>query len=387
MKKISSFIFLASLAFFAAAQGGIHFIDNALDEAMSQAKTEGKIIFVDAYTTWCGPCKMMDKSVFTDEKVADFFNERFVNLKLDMEKGDGNTFRTKHGVVGFPSFLFLNAAGVVVHRGIGFQPAERFLTLGKAALDPARQVGGLAKRYEKGDRDPQFLYDYTTGLLEAGDQRATEIGKEYLGTQEKWTDARNMGLVAQLVRSYDDPYFKYMVEKRHLFIKEYGTERVDGMMSGIIDRHLYANIENLDLDEARKIYDASFPTNKAEKSFGLFEIDYYQQKRNEKMQVEKAVAFVKEHDNLDWSTLNGIAWGFYEDVEDRKALKKGAKWAKKSVAKEANSFNTDTLAALYYKLGKKGPALKWARKAIALAQANEMDYSSTSELIEQIEKL
>lgn len=388
MKKLIGILCAAILlAGTVSAQDGIQFIDNALDQALSKAAAEDKIIFVDAYTTWCGPCKMMDKSVFTDEKVADFFNESFVNLKLDMEKGEGNAFRSKYGVMGFPSFLFLNAAGVVVHRGLGYQPPERFLKLGEAALDPNMQVGGLAKKYEEGNRDPDFLYQYATGLLETGDNRGVEIGKAYLDTQEKWTDKKNMDLVAQLVRNYDDPYFKFMVEKRHLFIQEYGTDRVDNMLSGLINRHLYTNIEQLTLDQARTMYDETFPTNKAKKSFAAFEIDYYQQKKNEKLQVEKAKAFVKEYKDLDWDTLNGLAWGFYEDVDDRKALKKGVKWAKKSVAKNSNSFNTDTLAALYYKLGKKGPALKWAQESVQLAQTNGMDFSSTSELIEQIEKL
>ncbi len=388
MKKLTSILILFSLATtILVGQDGIDFIDNALHEALSQAKAEDKIIFVDAYTTWCGPCKMMDKSVFSDASVATFFNEQFVNLKLDMEKGEGNGFRMKFGVNGYPSFLFLNAAGVVVHRGQGFQPPERFLKLGKAALDPTKQVGGMDSQYADGNRDPEFLYDYTSVMLEAGNPLAAKVGAEYLETQEKWSDSKNMNLVAQLVRSYDDPYFKYIVDQRHLFISEFGTDRVDYMLSSLIDRHLYSNIERLDLEAARKIYDETFPTNKAKKSFSVFEIDYYQFKKNEERQVEKAKAFVKEYEDLDWSTLNGLAWGFYEDVEDPKALKKAIKWCKKSIAKDSNSFNTDTLAALYYKLGKKKPALKWANKAMELAQESGMDSSSTGELIRQIEKL
>ena len=47
-------------------------------------------------------------------------------------------------------------------------------------------------------------------------------------------------------------------------------------------------------------------------------------------------------------------------------------------------MNTDTVAALYYKLGKKGKALKNANKAIELAKATGEDYSSTELLIEKI---
>jgi len=83
--------FLISISFFSLysqeSPVGISFINNDLGKALEEASRSGQIVFVDAYTTWCGPCKMMDKNVFSDPEVAALFNERFVNLKLDMEKG------------------------------------------------------------------------------------------------------------------------------------------------------------------------------------------------------------------------------------------------------------------------------------------------------------
>ncbi|GAH00631.1 unnamed protein product, partial [marine sediment metagenome] len=68
---------------------GINFNVHSFEEAIKTAKAENKLIFVDAYTTWCGPCKWMSKNVFTEGKVGDYFNESFVNVKIDMEKGEG----------------------------------------------------------------------------------------------------------------------------------------------------------------------------------------------------------------------------------------------------------------------------------------------------------
>ncbi|MBX2816375.1 MAG: thioredoxin family protein [Saprospiraceae bacterium] len=387
MRYLTTLFLFSAWITLAAQEASIDFIDNELQEALAMAKEQDKIIFVDAYTTWCGPCKMMDRDVFADASVAAFFNDNFVNLKLDMEKGEGNGFRSTYGVRGFPSFLFLNAAGVVLHRGIGYQPAEQFLQLGKAALDPSKQTGAMTKRYAQGDRDPAFLYDYADALLNSSDPKAIEVGKTYLETQESWTSRKNMEMVVRMMREYEDPYFNYLVEKRHLFIKEFGTDRVDASLSNMIDRHLYTNIEDLDLSTAQHIYSETFPTNKAARLYSLFEVNYHDIKGDQTQYASTARAHIKKYPDQSWNDLNSMAWGFYEGIDSKKDLKAAVKWAKKSIALNANHFNTDTLAALYYKLGKKKPALKWATRAVELAQSVGQDPAETQGLIKKIEAL
>lgn len=65
----------------------IAFIENAFSTALKKAEAEHKYIFVDAYTTWCGPCKQLKSTSFKDSQTADFFNKNFVNASIDMEKG------------------------------------------------------------------------------------------------------------------------------------------------------------------------------------------------------------------------------------------------------------------------------------------------------------
>ena len=84
---------------------GIQFIHDNLQEALAKAKAENKIIFIDCFTTWCGPCKMMSKLTFTDSSVAAFYNSKFVNLKLDMEAGDGPSLQKKQGITEYFCFL------------------------------------------------------------------------------------------------------------------------------------------------------------------------------------------------------------------------------------------------------------------------------------------
>ena len=84
------FIISSNVLFGQEDQDGIHFMDNPTwQEVLKQAKEQNKMIFMDCYTVWCGPCKVLAKEIFSQKKVGDFFNAHFVNVKYDMEKGDG----------------------------------------------------------------------------------------------------------------------------------------------------------------------------------------------------------------------------------------------------------------------------------------------------------
>lgn len=90
------------------------------------------MIFVDAYTTWCGPCKWMAKNTFTDKSVGEFYNENFVNYKFDMEKGEGTAFANEFSVNAYPTLLYFHADGTVAHRTEGSEDASSFLESGKS---------------------------------------------------------------------------------------------------------------------------------------------------------------------------------------------------------------------------------------------------------------
>jgi thiol:disulfide interchange protein len=105
----------------------VKFENLLIQEVMAKAMLEKKVIFIDCYTTWCGPCKKMSAEVFTDSTVATYFNRQFVNLKLDMEKGQGPELASKYGVYEFPTLLFVSNKGEVILRLIGYIPASMLL--------------------------------------------------------------------------------------------------------------------------------------------------------------------------------------------------------------------------------------------------------------------
>ena len=106
---------------------GIVFETGSLNEALEKAKREGKALFVDCYTSWCGPCQMMSKRVFPQKSVGDFMNPSFVSIKIDMEKGEGVELAKRWKVGSFPTYLVLDAQGEVVYTSNGSMPAEMFV--------------------------------------------------------------------------------------------------------------------------------------------------------------------------------------------------------------------------------------------------------------------
>jgi len=114
-----------------AADTGIRFTPGTWSQILKKAKAEKKIIFFDAYTTWCGPCKLLQKNVFTRTDVAEVFNKNFINVKFDMESGEGPGLAKKYPLEGYPTLFFIDPDGNVVKQVIGYQNPETLIKIGK----------------------------------------------------------------------------------------------------------------------------------------------------------------------------------------------------------------------------------------------------------------
>jgi thioredoxin 1 len=113
-----------------SATKGIEFKDMTFEEAKAKAKKTGKLIFIDAYASWCGPCKMMDRNTFSDEGIGKVFNDKFINLKIDMEiHADGPVISRLYKVTAYPTFLWIDGDGNIVKREMGYRSPEQFLSL------------------------------------------------------------------------------------------------------------------------------------------------------------------------------------------------------------------------------------------------------------------
>lgn len=107
---------------------GIKFSKISFEKAVKQARSSGKLIFIDVHTSWCGPCKEMAKTTFTDAEVGKVFNQRFINLKIDAEEdADGPMISKAYTVSAYPTLLFINGEGKLVRKLVGKQSKEKLL--------------------------------------------------------------------------------------------------------------------------------------------------------------------------------------------------------------------------------------------------------------------
>ena len=126
MKTLFYILILAS-AFTAHSQhnDGIRFFNGTVDDALIAAKEQGKQVYIDCQTSWCGPCKKMSKEIFTNKEVAEYYNEHFISISMDMEK-EGTGYAKEFNVRYYPTHVYLNPSGVVLHNVIGFQYKDQF---------------------------------------------------------------------------------------------------------------------------------------------------------------------------------------------------------------------------------------------------------------------
>jgi len=114
---------------------GISFQKINFEKAKKEALKTGKLIFIDAYTDWCGPCKRMAATSFKDKEVGELFNENFINLKIEMEKNpDGKEIARLYNVRAYPTLIFIDGNGRVVKQSIGMKTTSQLIAMAESAL-------------------------------------------------------------------------------------------------------------------------------------------------------------------------------------------------------------------------------------------------------------
>ncbi len=244
MKKLIIIItaLIVSINIFAQ---GIEFEHCTFSEALAKAKKENKMVFMDCYTTWCGPCKMLAKNVFSKKEVGDFFNKKYINIKIDCEKGEGIDIAKKYEVNAFPTLLFIDCNGNVIHKFVGGTSVQGLLEHGAIANDPSKHLGAMHKKYESGERNVKFLSHYIKTMFKAGErENLLSIGQDFISNTTKKQllneDALNvLGYTKAL--QYDSKIFKYIIASKDkiIAIEGIGQRGYDGIIGQSISGHLY----------------------------------------------------------------------------------------------------------------------------------------------------
>ncbi len=268
-KLFLHFILFFSLSLPAIAQEneGIQFFHGTWEEGLQKARQENKLVFVDGFTVWCGPCAYMMKNVFPQKEVGDFYNRNFICMKIDMEK-EGKELAKRYNVVAYPTFLFVTPEGYVAHRGMGgMKKAEDFIALGKEALKIGHN--GHEERFAKGERNEAFLKEYFQEMLtlHLADQAETTLGQLYQEQGRKILRDKDYWTVFDCcAENTDSPLSLAFLKDYKKLCKIHGAFAVDQKT-----RNLYASISKvIDLYD-RKGRKEEFSEEKKKEYFRLME--------------------------------------------------------------------------------------------------------------------
>jgi thioredoxin-related protein len=179
--------------------------ETLFQQAVTKAFNERKLIFLDCYTIWCGPCKQMDREVFPLEEVGNFMNPSYISLKLNMEKGEGIELAKKLQVTAFPTYIVFNSNGLEIGRFLGGCKAKEFIEkVKKASIDS--QSAEMDARFAAGERDEAFLYDYLATLSSAYKRSQCSLVAEALLEGKEQTFASDKRLADVFMRHISNPF-------------------------------------------------------------------------------------------------------------------------------------------------------------------------------------
>lgn len=370
MKNIFSALLLL-FCFTTFAEDGIKFEEKATwKQVLDKAKKENKFILVDCYTTWCGPCKWMSKEVFPRTEVGTAINPFFVSAAFDMEKGEGLELAKKFNIKNYPTYVFLNANGEIVHRGLGSMPAEDFLKLCSAALDSNKQYVTLRNKYINGNRENDFLKSFSYVAADAQDSLANEVFASYLNEQKDALSKENLQMIYDLTRSVHDAGFPILNKNKEKFIALVGEKTYNDNMEELVwIEAKKAGKKGADPEAFKKVIQLYLP-EKTDMLSAEYEISVLKRNSEWKKYAPKAIKFAEQYCQNDPERLNDIANNLLENTPDKATLQKALKISLRAVEVESNSVNNATTAEIYTKIGSKKLAKPYAQKALELAKTS-----------------
>jgi thiol-disulfide isomerase/thioredoxin len=422
---------------------GINFRQDDWQNVLVQAKAQKKLIFVDIYTAWCGPCKEMDKKTFTDVSVGDKFNARFINYKVDAEKGFGITLAKRYNVTSYPTCLFVDPSENLIYKQEGLLRAPDLVKEADMVLNNqanAKPLYALDKLYENGRRDTEFLNEYIAvrSLYSNIDNR--DLVEEYVKslTPIQYSADKTLRIIVNNGFKIDGKAFELLLKFREkaesLF--EGGVEKVNRAFSQSInevfdvalknknqvmfDKALAANLKALPntadrVNDKNKLafYLAMKDVNKfseaAEQYLDQYVMfvqiesirkqdlwEYEKIMQNYKLGIRDSVgAGAAMYQNLKVNAkntmarltsaeLNEVVKAFYDQVEDKAKLKKATEWAKRSLELVETPDAYHSYAQLMLKLGDKQMAMDIEQKAYDIAIREKLDTQKFTAALEKM---
>ena len=364
MRLIVTLFILGFTRIISSAQG-IEFFHGTWEETLAKAKEEDKIIFVDAFTTWCGPCKSMSANTFPNPEVGALFNQHFISVKIDMEKEMGLQFRKKFPVSAYPTLFFIDYDEAVVMKVVGAKKPPELIQIGESVVAKYDKSSRYEVAYLTGDRSYQLVYDYVAALNKAG-KSSVKIANDYLGEQKDLTTEENLKFILEAASQVDcqcfDLFEKYKSEIAKVATREAIEGKVRQACANTVKRAIeYESFELITLAaDAMKRHipsEADRFRTKSEIQFAL--------SMNDLSRIEELVSiYVRKHIKDESADLHALALELNKYAPDDAKCKALAIDLASKAAKDHDPKYIATYAQLVLKSGSKQDAIRILDEAI-----------------------
>jgi len=402
MKKgaLSSLLIFATILSFAQ---GIQFENGNWNEIIAKAKKENKLIYLDAYTTWCGPCKMMAKKYFPDEEIGNVYNKNFINVSMDAEKGEGIEIANKFHVIGYPTNLFINPENLdVVYKSMGAPEDKKgFIKNGQIAIaerNDKMKVEEYTSIFNSNQYDETFLkkcinkYEYkdlnNDKLLDAYIDRYSmkhpvDTNIEFLESRLSSLNSKAFDYVYEHMKAPKEGYTKmdfvesilyktieYAGTKKDNVYFEEGMQKFKSLFPSELEKSLYyTKYFYVKYNNSNRIWDvynnyANFLVAKSSASYEADNLKLQEKVKNQiRLQLQdKNLSKEKEEETIEKSIkanpallhqasvqasteLNAMAWDVFEkNRKDSSLISKAILWAQKAVELVKTESIIDQLA-------------------------------------------
>lgn len=446
MKYLIISIILTGFVLTSHAQG-IRFFEGTWQEALNKAKAENKPLFVDVYTTWCGPCRKMVNEIFPLPEVGDKYNASFINYKTDAEKGEGIEIAKKYKVNSFPTYIFVNGEGTLLYRSLGSMPSDKFLGEADIAVTEFKDPKPFAvwqDEYDTRKNDAAWMLDYIKKRMKLKMNSGKELDQYFnICTKEEILDSELIPFLTQFQHmNSDGPFYQFLFqhkeEVRTLLKEKYNkTTYVDEFLIFIAKQDVERAIEKKDealLDKIVKILLDSKPdelpvdwregeakmkyftrTHQPErlkellKKYGESVINYNISKIRQldsialaRFEQDLADGKIKvKPENLEAlrkirGSSNTVSYAYrvrdlanavFNVIEDKRSLKKALKWIDHATLYSDNFTIYEAKAGILYKLGESEKAIDIQRNAIKMYQETlaELNMSNSQKISGRLE--
>lgn len=383
------------------------------EEIKAKAKTSNKYIFVDCYATWCGPCKMMDREVYSDPQVGKAFNKQFISVKVQMDSTAKDEEQTKkwyttaqkmrhdYKIQAFPTYLFFTPNTELVLKEMGFMTANNFIRLINLAKDPQKplyyaqyqQYKQNIKEYETMGKLALFTRD-VIGDNDLSDKMSKDYKKYYLDKldPEVLYTKEHIDFICNFIPlvSIKDKFFLLCYNNPARFDSISGTTGLgnDIVVQTITREEIAAKVQKKskpiskspNWDELETYIAEKYSSIDAHKLVLDYKIRYYRDIDKDwtlwakyKDEMIKKYPFKPPYGLEVYISINGHggAWHAFLHCSDSAVLTKALEWVELAITLDGEdtprlAAYMDTKANLLYKLGQKEKALKLQKEAVEL---------------------